>query len=134
MLSDHVDKNHYRKFGFTMATAIALLFGLFFPVVFNKPFYLWPWIGALVFVVWAVALPRTLVVIYRPWMYISEILGSINSKIILGVVFFLMIAPISLMLKLIGKDPMNRKMNDRKQSSYWIESQYYPKTDMERCY
>ena len=134
MGSELIDKNHYRKFGLTMGIVIALLFGLLFPVLFNKLFYFWPWIVASVFVVLALVLPNSLVIVYRPWMLFSEVLGFINSRIILGLVFFTMITPISLVLSLLRKDPMKRKAGDDKQGSYWVDSLSYEKDDMERIY
>ena len=128
------EKDQCRKFGFTMAAMIGLLFGLFFPLVFRKPFPEWPWIIAIIFAVWAILLPGTLVVIYKPWMCIGHVVGLINTKIILAVVFFLLFTPVSVILKFIGKDPMDKKINNNVNSSYWKRSQSQQKDHMDRCY
>lgn len=57
--------------------------------------------------------------IYRAWMKFAHALGWVNTRIILTLVYILMITPLSFIFKLLGKDPMNRKLGG--QDSYWIK-------------
>lgn len=124
----------YRKFGFIMALFIALLFGLFFPWVFDKSISFVPWAISAVFVLLALLAPKALVVVHKPWMFIGHYLGIVNTKIILGIVFFLIFTPMALILKLLGKDYMKREFGNKTKSSFWEISNKQPKDHMENIY
>lgn len=134
MKVDPLDKAGYRKFGLIMALAISFLFGLFFPFVLDKDLARWPWVLATLFLLSALLMPMQLAVIYKPWMVIGHVLGTINTKIILSIVFFLVFSPVALVLKVLGKDPMRRKLGDQSLTSYWQESKKQPKEHMEKVY
>ena len=53
------------------------------------------------------------------WFKFGELLGSIVAPIVMGIVFFVVITPIGLFMKIIGKDLLNDKYNN-KNKSYWI--------------
>ncbi len=53
------------------------------------------------------------------WFKFGVLLGNIISPIVMGIVFFLVVTPISLLMKALGKDILNLKKNTNK--SYWIE-------------
>lgn len=110
-----VTKSDLRKFGFIMGVMIALMFGLLFPWIFDKTsenWPIWPFIVMAVFFVLAVVLPEILRPVNHIWLKIGNVLGFINSRIILGAMFYLMIFPIGLILKVFGKDSMKRKLED----------------------
>ncbi len=130
---DNLDNAAYRKFGFTMAGVIAFLFGLFFPWLFNLAIPIWPWAIAGILLLLAVIKPELLTYLYKPWMTIGHYVGQFNTKLILIIVFFLIFSPIAFLLKILGKDAMDRKLN-KKKASYWIESTNLPKSHMETVY
>ena len=134
MKVETLGKAGYRKFGFIMAIFIALIFGLFFPFVFSSNIPNWPWVVSGVFILWALLVPMTLAVVYKPWMLVGHFIGAINTKIILTIVFFLVFTPVALLFKVLGKDPMNRKLGDKSLSSYWKESKKQSKDHMEKVY
>src|SRR5579885_3511219 len=96
-----LDAPGLRKFGFTMAAIIAGLFGAVLPLLKGSASPLWPWIIAAVLAVWATAAPTSLRLIYRPWMKLGGVLGWINTRIILGVVFVLVVVPLGRLLQVI---------------------------------
>jgi len=103
-----------RKFGFIMGSMFALLFGLLFPWIFDKTIENWPvWPFIMMAVFWglAVVVPQVLKPVNAIWLKIGNILGWINSRIILGIMFYLLIFPIGLLLKIFAKDSMNRKLS-----------------------
>jgi hypothetical protein len=53
--------------------------------------------------------PTSLRVVYRGWMALGQALGWFNTRIILGVVFYLLVTPMGLLMRLAGKDPMRRR-------------------------
>jgi hypothetical protein len=68
--------------------------------------------------VWiAPALGRKL---YVGWMLAAVPIGWTLTHLILGVIYYLVLTPIGLLMRLVGKDPMRRRL-ERDASSYWIE-------------
>jgi large-conductance mechanosensitive channel len=53
------------------------------------------------------------------WFKFGIFLGKIISPIIMGIIFFLVVTPIGLIMRILGKDLLNLKFNNKK--SYWIE-------------
>ena len=96
-----------RQFGLLVGGVFAVI-GLW-PVVFRSESpRLWAMIlGSLLVVLGALA-PQSLKQIHKGWMKVGHILGSINTKIILGIIYYLLITPMGLVMRLLGKDPMHR--------------------------
>jgi len=118
--NSNITNSDLRKFGFIMGGMFALLFGLIFPWIADKNSHNWPiWPFIVMAVFWGIALfmPQVLRPINTIWIKIGNVLGWVNSRIILGIMFFLIILPIGLILKLFGKDSMNRKF-DKKLETY----------------
>ena len=61
--------------------------------------------------------PSLLRPVYRGWMYIGEALGWLNTRIILSLVFFLVVTPIGLLMRLFGRSPIATAKRD----SYWTD-------------
>lgn len=80
------------------------------------------YIGAPLFVLGAI-FPPILKPIYLGWMAFAIVLGSIVTRILLTVFFFVVITPVALFFKLVGRDALNRKL-DRSAETYWIEKEY----------
>lgn len=105
-------------------------FGIVFAVVFSI-IGLWPLIGGGAPRVWALSVggaflavaliyPTILGPLNRLWMQFGLLLHKITNPLIMGLVFFISVTPIALIMKIMGKDPLNRKI-DREAKSYWIE-------------
>ena len=62
--------------------------------------------------------PKTLTPLNRLWFGIGLLLGKIVSPVVLGVIFFLLISPISIVLRLFGRDEL--KLKQRNLDSYWV--------------
>ena len=110
-----VTTSDLRKFGFIMGGMVALMFGLIFPWIFDKTsenWPIWPFIVMTVFFILAIAVPEVLRPVNHIWLKIGNFLGFINSRIILGAMFYLMIFPIGMILKVLGKDSMQRKLEE----------------------
>lgn len=67
--------------------------------------------------------PTVLKPVYVVWMTLAVVLGFIMTRIILTIVFFLVVTPIGLVLRMMGRDPLNRKP-DPTVDTYWIEKTY----------
>ncbi len=98
-----------RQFGIMVGGVFAVI-GLW-PVVFRSESpRLWAMIlGSLLIVLGAIA-PRSLKQVHGRWMKVGHVLGAINTKIILGIIYYLLITPMGLVMRLMGKDPMHRAL------------------------
>jgi len=129
--TDTIDTKELRNFGLLMGTMLAMVFGLLIPWIWNNALPLWPWIVAGVFWVWALLLPRSLGPVFRIWMKLAWVLGWINTRIILSIVFYLVVFPMGILLRLFGKDPMARHL-DANAQTYRVKSTPSSPKDMER--
>ncbi len=120
-----------RKFGFTMGVVIVLLFGLLLPWILDHGFPLWPWIPAGAFWLTAAAAPALLAPVYRGWMRFGHVLGWINTRIILGLMFFTVFLVVAVIMKLLRKDPLSRKL-DKTLNSYRVPSEVRERNHMEK--
>jgi hypothetical protein len=127
-----LDKKGLRKFGITTGVIIVVLFALFFPWVFDvTTMPMWPWILAALLWVPALLIPSALRPVYTTWMKIGHAIGWVNTRIILGVLFYVLILPMGLIMRLFGKDPMARKL-DKSVSSYRVKSVSESKDRLEK--
>ena len=120
-----------RHFGFTTGIILVVLFGMLLPWLLEHRFPLWPWIIAAALWIPAALTPGWLRPIYKGWMKFGHVVGLINTRIILALMFYLMILPLGFIMRIMGKDPMRRKM-DKKPASYRIQSKTCPKENMEK--
>ena len=128
-----LDAGGLRSFGLTTGAIFAGLFGLLFPWVFDRNLPLWPWILFAVLALWALIAPSTLRVVYRGWMRLGLLISRVTTPLVLGIVFYLLIAPVGLVRRLFGRDPMARAF-DPDASSYRVESEKYSKENLENPY
>jgi hypothetical protein len=125
------DRKELRTFGLITGGIAAGLFGLALPLLFAHGFPKWPWPVAGVLIVWALAAPTTLKPVYLVWMTIGQVLGWVNTRIILTVMFYLIILPVGLLRRLMGKDPMARTMSPQ-EKSYRVASTVPDKKHVEK--
>jgi hypothetical protein len=76
----------------------------------------------------AAGAPRALVPFRRVWMALAHLLGWINTRLILGVVYYVAFTLVRCFLVLLRKDPM-RRHPDAKLATYWVD---VPQTPFER--
>lgn len=126
-------KVELRKFGLVSGAIVATLFGLLLPWLFDYGWPWWPWVLAGILWLWSLVHGESLFVVYRVWLKFGHIAGWINTRIILGIVFYLVFLPAGLLLRLLGKDPMARKL-DGSSRSYRISSERTEKDHVERPY
>lgn len=129
-----LDSKGLRKFGLTTGAIIVLLFVLFFPWVFDmEKMPIWPWVVASLLWIPALVMPNLLGPVYTTWMKIGHALGWVNTRIILGLLFYAIVLPMGLIMRLLGNDPMSRKL-DKSVSSYRIKSVSESKDRLEKPY
>ena len=126
-----LDKAGLRKFGLVTGAIVVVLFGALLPWLLDHNYPLWPWYIAGVLWVLALLLPIVLNPIYHVWMRFGMVLGWINTRIILGLVFYAIFTPVGFVMKLLKKDPMHRKWESQV-VSYRISSNNQAREHMEK--
>lgn len=124
-------RKELRDFGLLFGTMIALLFGLLLPWLFEHPRPVWPWIVLGVFVVWALAAPTTLRLVFRVWMAFGMFMSRITTPLLMGLVFFLAVTPMGVIRRLVAPDPMDRAWQPDA-DSYRKKSEALPADRLER--
>jgi hypothetical protein len=104
-------RKELRQFGLLVGAVITVI-GLW-PLVFRgEPLRLWAvGIGGLL-IAFGGILPQVLRPVHTGWMWIGHILGWINTRILLGIVFYALVTPIGLVLRLMGKDTMRQAFTE----------------------
>lgn len=129
-----LDKKGLREFGLVTGGIVTGLFGLLLPLLFRHSFPVLPWVVATILVSLALLTPRSLGPVYKIWMRIGLVLGFINTRIILGIIFYGVFMPMGLIMRRFFKrDPMNREL-ETNLDSYRILSPDRPSKSMEKPY
>ena len=128
------EKQELRNFGLIFGSLVIAIFGLVIPWFTGNLWQSeWPFlIGSAVLLI-ALARPAGLALLYRGWMKFGEIAGWINTRVILLLMFYLLLTPVGLIMKVLGFDSMQRKLKPGA-TSYLVKSKVYEKHHMERPY
>lgn len=107
-----------RSFGLVFA-AFFLIVGLW-PLLRGSAPRLWSLAAAAIFLVLALARPKTLALLNRVWTSVGLLLHRVINPLAMAIVFYATVTPIGLLLRLLGKDPLRLGL-DRDAETYWIE-------------
>ena len=106
-----------KSFGIVF-TAFFLIIS-FWPLLSGSEIRIWSLIIAVIFFILGLINSKILTPLNRLWFKFGLMLGKIVSPIVLGIVFFLVVTPTGIIMRLIGKDSLNLKKKNYE--SYWIE-------------
>ena len=106
-----------RSFGVVFSIVFFLIAS--FPLTQNGELRIWSLIICLIFLILGLINSKILTPLNKLWFKFGVFLGKIFSPIIMGIIFFLVVTPIGLMMRVFGKDVLNLKFDKAK--SYWIE-------------
>ena len=106
-----------RSFGIVFFLVFLLI--SIYPLINNDSIRIWSLVVSLIFLFLGIINSNLLLPLNKLWFKFGIFLGKIISPIIMGIIFFLVVTPIGLIMRLIGKDVLNLKYNDYR--SYWIE-------------
>ena len=120
-------KNTVSNKNFGLTFFIVFLIISFWPLMNNEQIRIWSLVIALIFLILGMSNSKILTPLNTIWFKFGLILGRIVSPIVMGIIFFLIVTPISIIMRILGKDLLNLKYNNRK--SYWIEKRG-PKSKM----
>ena len=118
-----------RSFGLMVGGVFAVI-GLW-PLLFGRNLRLLAVIPAAALLFLGIIAPRSLCPVYRLWMKLGHVLGTINTKIILTVTFYGLFMPMGFIMRRMGKDPMRRGY-DSNATTYRVPSSQRPGSHMLR--
>jgi hypothetical protein len=78
--------------------------------------------ASVAFFVIAQFVPSLLKPLYGPWMRFAEFLAPITTRILLTVFYYVGVTPTGLLMRLSGKDPMQRRFKDLSAKTYWNQA------------
>ena len=114
---DDVKISSNRSFGIVFFVVFLLI--ALYPLSYDGEIRLWSLIISVIFLILGLLDSKILAPLNKIWFKFGILLGKIVSPLIMGIIFFLVVTPIGLIMRLLGKDVLNLKYNKNK--SYWIE-------------
>jgi len=116
--TSQVQSSSERSFGFVFAVVFLIL--ALYPLLHTEGIRIWAIVVSGVLVLLATLVPRFLAPSNRLWTKFGLLLHNIVSPIALGILFFLVVTPTALVMRLFGKDPLRLRF-DPAADSYWIK-------------
>ena len=112
-------KHNENNKSFGILFFIVFLLIAIWPVIDSGSIRFWSAAISLIFLILGILNSTILTPLKKGWIKLGEILGKVIAPIIMGFVYFVIITPIGLLMRLLGKDLLNIKYNKNK--SYWIK-------------
>ena len=114
---DDVKISSNRSFGIVFFIVFLLI--ATYPLTYSGEIRVWSITISFTFLVLGLLNSKILTPLNKLWFKFGILLGKIVSPIIMGIIFFFVVTPIGLIIRILGKDVLNLKYN--KSQSYWIE-------------
>ena len=112
---DKISSN--RSFGILFSILFAII--AFWPIINGNPLRLWSIPISVIFLVLGLLNSKLLNPLNIVWVKFGELLGRIIAPIVMAIIYFIIVTPIGLFMRLIGKDLLNIKFS--KSNTYWIK-------------
>jgi len=129
-IAPSMDAKALKSFGLMMTWAFPLFIGIIAPWLISLPLQWWTLSVSLFFVSLALIAPKLLYWPYKIWMFVASIIGFINTRLLLGATFYLLIFPIGLVLKVTNK--LQFKKTSKQQSNYVVRRDKIAKNQLEQ--
>ena len=107
-----------RSFGIVFFIVFLLI--ALYPITYSGDIRIWSLIISFIFIILGLLNSIILTPLNKLWFKFGVILGKMISPIIMGIIFFLVVTPIGLIMKVLGNDLLRLKFN-KKDNTYWIE-------------
>ena len=114
---DDIKISSNRSFGIVFFIVFLLI--ALYPLIHSEEIRFWSIIISLIFLVLGLLNSKILAPLNKLWFKFGIFLGKIISPLIMGIIFFLVVTPIGILMRLLGKDLLNLKYGKNK--SYWID-------------
>tara|TARA_B100000674_G_C37436946_1_gene732105 strand:- start:5 stop:388 length:384 start_codon:yes stop_codon:yes gene_type:complete len=114
---DDIKTSSNRSFGIVFFVVFLLI--ALYPIINGHNVKVWSLAISFIFLILGLAKSQILTPFNKLWFKFGIILGKVISPLIMGIIFFLVVTPIGLIMRVLGKDLLNLKYN--KDESYWIK-------------
>ena len=104
---------------FVLVFFIVFILIAFYPLLNDDNIRLWSLIISLIFLILGLLNSKFLMPLNKLWFKFGMLLGKFVSPFVMGLIFFLVVTPIGILMRMLGKDLLNLKFNKKK--TYWIE-------------
>ena len=111
------EKSSNRSFGIIFFIVFLLI--SVWPIMDGQAFRVWSLVISLIFLILGILNSKILTPFNLAWIKLGEILGRFIAPVVMAVIYFLIVTPIGLFMRIIGKDLLNIKFSQN--SSYWIK-------------
>jgi hypothetical protein len=115
---DNIKIGSNKSFGIVFFLVFLLI--SIYPLTNNENVRYWSLIVSLIFLILGLLNSAILSPLNKLWFKFGILLGKIVSPLVMGIIFFLVVTPIGLLMKIFKKDLLNLTFNDKKKT-YWIE-------------
>ena len=112
-----IKKSSNKNFGIVFFVFF-LLIG-FWPLLSDQSYRLWAIIISFIFLILGLINSKFLTPLNILWFKFGLFLGKIVSPIVMGIIFFVVVTPIGVLMRMMNKDLLNLKFNNNK--TYWIK-------------
>ena len=106
-----------RSFGIVFAIVFLLI--AFWPILNEGQIRIWSIIISIIFLILGLLNSKLLKPLNILWFKFGIFLGKIISPLVMGIIFFFVVTPIAVLMRLLKKDLLNLKFTNK--TSYWIE-------------
>ena len=106
-----------RSFGIVFFLIFLLI--AIYPLIYNNEIRIWSLIISLSFLILGIMNSKILLPLNKIWFKFGILLGLIFSPVIMGFIFFLVVTPIGILMRVLRKDLLNLKFSNLE--TYWIE-------------
>ena len=130
-MKETISKKQLREFGLLIGIGLPILIGWVLPSIFGHGFKVWTLYFGIPGLIFSLTTPRLLYYPYKIWMGIGHTLGRVNSYIILGLVFIVVLQPIAFIMRMFGYDPLKRR---RKGETTYRENRKNHHIDLTRIF
>ena len=130
-MKETISKKELREFGLLIGFGFPILIGWLLPSIAGHPFRSWSLLVGVPGLIIGLTAPSLLHYPYKIWMSLGHLLGWINSHIILGLVFLVVLQPIAFVMRLFGYDPLRKQ---RKEVVTYRENRQNHQTDLTRIF
>lgn len=118
---NQINIKEIKKFGLILAT-ILLAVGCIHLLKGHRTVFMWLTTFSAVFFILSALFTKTIIPVYVVFTKIAHAIGWFNTRLILCIIFYLIVTPFGLVMRLFKKDPLEKKI-DKKMGSYWLKKE-----------
>ncbi len=114
---DEIKISSNRSFGIVFFIVFLLI--ALYPLLKDNDLRIWSLVISFIFLILGLINSKILTPLNRLWFKFGLLLGKFISPLIMGIIFFIVVTPIGIIMRLLKKDLLNLKYNKKK--TYWID-------------